>query len=141
VESNQRQADLRKALEHEWAQAGRFFYEMRLLSHNDGRMLLQAIVPTPTGNIYQVLVVYPSDYPRSLPQVYPVPRLPGPHVNSDGSMDLRLPADQAGAGRTIMVALLCLAAQWLAAHEYWLEHGVWMGGECPGAATDAQDTA
>lgn len=94
-----------------------------------GDLTLVGRFRTVSGAIYQVVLVYPPNYPLTSPKVYPIPRLSGPHQFQDGSMCLFRPDDRFWQSNSTAVTVLAGAALWLSVREHWLSKGTWLGAE------------
>jgi len=68
------------------------FPSFTLLKEKDGTVGWERLIHSPSGARYRVYVRYPSDFPHQRPQVFIVePKIRGPHMNSDASLDLESP--------------------------------------------------
>lgn len=102
-------------------------FTFRCLRHGD--LTLVGKMRTVSGASYQVVLIYPPDYPLTSPKVYPIPRLSGPHQFQDGSMCLFRPDDRFWQSNSTAVTVLAAAALWLSVREHWLRKGTWLGAE------------
>ena len=94
------------------------------------------------GNVYDILVRYPHEFPFKAPLVYPeAPRLRviNPftgklkHQYPDGHLCLYFPGDGNFSPNTTAATVVAVSAAWFFAYESWLESGCldWPGLEAP----------
>ena len=109
------------------------FPGMKLELLADSRLAWNGSVKTSRGQSHSIAVVYPEDFPRSSPRVYPTDEeLKGdlksaPHRLGDGSLCLAYPKidSPSASAADIVVA----ASRWLNGFEGFVESGSWSGAE------------
>lgn len=105
----------------------------------DGSLAWHGQVQTESKR-YQIAVIYPPDFPRQPPNVYPVdPQIEVrdvkgnrlKHQYNDGHLCLYYPADRSFHAKTTATTVIAVAALWFNCYEYWLKSGKkeWPGDE------------
>jgi ubiquitin-protein ligase len=112
--------------------------DFRLLKLDDDSMAWRGTLTAPprtetgTGNTYEVLLIYPANFPNQPPNVIPLDPVievvddDGVHLvhqYRDGHMCLFYPNDRSFTQVTTAATVLAVAAAWLFAYEEWLASG------------------
>ena len=100
---------------------------------NDGRLAWVGTLTTNNDNMYQILVVYPSNFPYAPPEVYPIEpaiQVLDPrghrmlkHQYADGHLCLYYPADRSFGDKSTAATVVAVAAAWFFCYEQWLCSG------------------
>ncbi len=106
----------------------------------DGEQLVWlGTLTTNRGNVYEIALYYPDDFPAAPPKVYPIsPAITVwkdekagylKHQYNDGHLCLYEPSDRTFGQNTTAATVVAVAAAWFFAYESWLESGktVWPG--------------
>ncbi len=98
------------------------------------------ILESNTKNHYEIAVIYPNNFPKQPPDVYPinpsieVRNIQGnrlKHQYPDGHLCLYYPADRSFQANTTASTVVAVAAAWFFAYESWVRSGkkYWPGPE------------
>ena len=107
---------------------------------DDGRLAWLGTLETNRDNQYEVAVVYPYNFPREVPLVFPIDppikvwderQFRQRHQYPDGHLCLYYPSDRSFDNSATAATVIAVAAAWFFAYESWLESGktVWPGPE------------
>lgn len=107
---------------------------------NDGRLAWLGSLETNSGSQYEVVVLYPHDFPREVPLVYPIDppinvwdekQFRQRHQYPDGHLCLYYPSDRTFDNSATAATVIAVAAAWLFAYESWIQSGktFWPGPE------------
>ncbi len=106
------------------------FPSFRMHRLQDGRLAWSGTLESNRGNQYQILLVYPEQFPWKPPMVYPVnPPIRAveqegnkfKHQYPDGHLCLYFPADRDFDVKTSAATVVAVTAAWFFAYECWLE--------------------
>lgn len=106
----------------------------------DGRLAWNGALTTNRGRRYEIMLVYPVQFPYKPPIVYPIePEVYAfeadgtkyKHQYPDGHLCLYFPGDRDFDVRTTAATVVAVSAAWFFAYECWLESGRrdWPGSE------------
>jgi len=104
----------------------------------DGEQLVwMGKLTTNRGEVYEIALYYPDDFPISPPRVFPiVPTITSwkneaagelKHQYADGALCLYDPKDRTFNQNSTAATVIAVAAAWLFAYETWLDSGEWPG--------------
>ena len=107
--------------------------------HEPGTLAWEGSLRSNTGNLYNVLVCYPVDFPQRVPRAYVtnLPTLPrGPngrvqHIWNTGKLCLFFPDDRNTGGGTTAAAIVALVAVWIFGYESFTRGEGWAFPEAP----------
>jgi hypothetical protein len=116
------------------------FPSFRMHKLDDGRLGWSGVLESNRANRYQILLIYPEQFPYKQPMVYPIdPKVIALELDGDKYKhqypDLRLclyfPGDRNFDVRTTAATVVAVSAAWFFAYETWLENGrsYWPGPE------------
>lgn len=104
------------------------FPDLRPTKLQDGRIGFVGPLRTRSWRTYQILIIFPDNYPYEAPKVFPVsPRISTKHQFKDGSICYHL-AHEWSPSYTVCVAVGWVA-HWLHAYEAYQRTGHWPGRE------------
>jgi len=107
---------------------------------DEGRLAWLGALHTNRGNQYEIAVIYPFNFPREVPLVFPVDppiqvwderQFRQRHQYPDGHLCLYYPSDRNFDANATAATVIAVAAAWFFAYECWFDSGkqVWPGPE------------
>jgi hypothetical protein len=116
------------------------FPKFTLRKLDDGRLAWLGTVETNRSSRYEIVVVYPHNFPREVPLVFPIEppikvwdekQFRQRHQYPDGHLCLYYPSDRSFDSNATAATVVAVAAAWFFAYESWLESGKrhWPGPE------------
>lgn len=104
------------------------FPQFRPIRLQDGRIGYVGIIRTMSWNQYEIIIVYPNNYPHEAPKVYSIsPPISTKHQFKDGSLCFHL-SHEWSPSFTVCV-IVGWTSHWLHAYENYLRTGNWPGRE------------
>lgn len=99
---------------------------------DDGRLAWMGALTSNTNKCYQIVVIYPHNFPNRPPDVYPIDPVIEvvdvggtryKHQYADGHLCLYYPDDRTFGDSSTAATVVTVAAAWFFAYESWLRSG------------------